>query len=138
MPGTSGPTRPRRCWRSSAFILDRCWAVPWSWRRSLAGPAWVAWRCSLSSPATCRWRRGRCSSSPPASSWPTRWRTLPTACSIHACDEVELVRLSLLAIWLLVALAGPPLLPYDAAAVDGAHRLAPPSLVHLLGTDQFG
>ncbi len=48
------------------------------------------------------------------------------------------MRLSLLAIWLLVALAGPLLLPHDAAAVDGAHRLSPPSLVHPLGTDQFG
>jgi peptide/nickel transport system permease protein len=40
--------------------------------------------------------------------------------------------------WLLVALLGPLLAPYPPDAVELTQRLQPPSLDHLLGTDQLG
>jgi oligopeptide transport system permease protein len=40
--------------------------------------------------------------------------------------------------WLLVALLGPLLAPYPSNAVELTQRLQPPSLDHLLGTDQLG
>src|SRR5262249_21990145 len=40
--------------------------------------------------------------------------------------------------WLLVAIFGPLLSPYDPIAIDIAHALLPPSRLHWLGTDSFG
>src|SRR4051794_34441548 len=38
----------------------------------------------------------------------------------------------------LIALAAPLLAPADPVAMDVAHRLAPPSLAHPLGQDEYG
>jgi peptide/nickel transport system permease protein len=44
----------------------------------------------------------------------------------------------LITAWLLLALFAPWVTPYDANAVDVAHRLLPPSAIHLFGTDALG
>jgi len=45
---------------------------------------------------------------------------------------------TLLLLLLLLCLAGRLLAPHDPLAIDLEHRLAPPSAVYLLGTDQLG
>jgi peptide/nickel transport system permease protein len=40
--------------------------------------------------------------------------------------------------WILVAVIGPALTPYDPIAVDLVHSLLPPSAAHWFGTDSFG
>ncbi|MFM1653425.1 ABC transporter permease [Brevibacillus sp. B_LB10_24] len=44
----------------------------------------------------------------------------------------------IIAILLIVAIAGPALAPYDPYEMEPANRLQPPSGEHLLGTDNFG
>lgn len=51
---------------------------------------------------------------------------------------VALVGLIIFATFLLVAVVGPWIAPYDYAAQDAAVRLQPPSPAHPFGTDQFG
>ncbi len=45
---------------------------------------------------------------------------------------------ALLAIFVFVAVLAPRLAPYDPAAIDLYHRLAPPSHLHWFGTDELG
>lgn len=45
---------------------------------------------------------------------------------------------ALLALFVFVALFAPRLAPYDPAAIDLYHRLAPPSHLHWFGTDELG
>lgn len=48
------------------------------------------------------------------------------------------VGLGLVSVHLLIALAAPFIIPYDAAAQNSAAILQPPSLTHLFGTDRLG
>jgi peptide/nickel transport system permease protein len=49
-----------------------------------------------------------------------------------------LVGASIVLFWIVVALIGPTLTPYNPIAVDLVHSLLPPSGAHWLGTDSFG
>lgn len=57
---------------------------------------------------------------------------------ISSLPRLALIGGALCLFWLLVALAAPWLAPYDPLAQDLAATLQPPSVVHLLGTDNFG
>ena len=57
---------------------------------------------------------------------------------ISSLPRLAVVGGALCLFWLLVALAAPWLAPYDPLAQDLAATLQPPSVVHLLGTDNFG
>jgi peptide/nickel transport system permease protein len=57
---------------------------------------------------------------------------------ISSLPRLALIGGTLCLFWLLVALAAPWLAPYDPLAQDLAATLQPPSVVHLLGTDNFG
>jgi peptide/nickel transport system permease protein len=46
--------------------------------------------------------------------------------------------LALIALWLLLALLAPLISPYAPNAPDMVVRLSPPSLSHLMGTDEYG
>lgn len=48
------------------------------------------------------------------------------------------VALTLLACFVLLAVAGPWIAPFDPLATDAAHALSPPSARHWFGTDQVG
>jgi peptide/nickel transport system permease protein len=54
---------------------------------------------------------------------------------IHVNALIGYVLVGLLAATILLGLVW---LPYDPLAIDLDHALAPPSLVHWLGTDEFG
>jgi peptide/nickel transport system permease protein len=60
-----------------------------------------------------------------------RWRAL-------RANPVSLIGGVLTALFLLIALAGPLLAPYDPMKLQPAERLRPPSASHWLGTDDFG
>jgi peptide/nickel transport system permease protein len=49
-----------------------------------------------------------------------------------------LVGASIVLFWIVVAVIGPTLTPYNPIAVDLVHSLLPPSGAHWLGTDSFG
>lgn len=53
-------------------------------------------------------------------------------------NPVTLVAASLFALFLLMALVGPALVPYDPLASDGSAALQPPSAAHWFGTDALG
>lgn len=53
-------------------------------------------------------------------------------------QPVALAGTAVFFIFLLVALFGPLLAPYDYAAQDASQRLQPPNLQHWMGTDNFG
>ena len=57
---------------------------------------------------------------------------------ISSLPRLALIGGTLCLFWLLVALAAPWLAPYDPLAQDLAATLQPPSVAHLLGTDNFG
>jgi peptide/nickel transport system permease protein len=57
---------------------------------------------------------------------------------ISSLPRLAVIGGTLCLFWLLVALAAPWLAPYDPLAQDLAATLQPPSVVHLLGTDNFG
>ncbi len=57
---------------------------------------------------------------------------------ISSLPRLALIGGALCLFWLLVALAAPWLAPYDPLAQDLAATLQPPSVAHLLGTDNFG
>ena len=57
---------------------------------------------------------------------------------ISSLPRLAVIEGALCLFWLLVALAAPWLAPYDPLAQDLAATLQPPSVVHLLGTDNFG
>lgn len=57
---------------------------------------------------------------------------------ISSLPRLAVIGGALCLFWLLVALAAPWLAPYDPLAQDLAATLQPPSVVHLLGTDNFG
>jgi peptide/nickel transport system permease protein len=57
---------------------------------------------------------------------------------ISSLPRLAVIGGALCLLWLLVALAAPWLAPYDPLAQDLAATLQPPSVVHLLGTDNFG
>ena len=44
----------------------------------------------------------------------------------------------LLVLFVAIALLAPAIAPYDPAAIDLYHRLAPPSHAHWFGTDELG
>ncbi len=44
----------------------------------------------------------------------------------------------MLAVLLIIAIGAPWIAPYSPIATDLSHSLAPPSIAHLLGTDQYG
>ncbi|SFB14512.1 peptide/nickel transport system permease protein [Rhizobium sp. NFR07] len=48
------------------------------------------------------------------------------------------VGVSILLLFLIMAIAAPLIAPYDPILQDGASRLQPPSLLHPFGTDNFG
>jgi peptide/nickel transport system permease protein len=64
---------------------------------------------------------------PPAMPAPTRRRAVALWAGV-----------TLVTVWVVVAVAWPALVPVDPRHVDLTHRLAAPSGSHLLGTDQFG
>ena len=49
-----------------------------------------------------------------------------------------LVGAGIVLFWILVAVLGPRLSPYDPIAIDIGHSLLPPGAQHWLGTDSFG
>jgi len=53
-------------------------------------------------------------------------------------NPVTLVAFGLLLVFVLLAIAGPALAPYDPLATDAAHKLEAPSRAHWFGTDQVG
>lgn len=53
-------------------------------------------------------------------------------------NRLALTGLVAITVLVLAAIAAPVLAPYDPAAQDLAHRLAPPSAAHFLGTDELG
>ena len=57
---------------------------------------------------------------------------------ISSLPRLAIIGGALCLFWLLVALAAPWLAPYDPLAQDLAATLQPPSVAHLLGTDNFG
>jgi peptide/nickel transport system permease protein len=57
---------------------------------------------------------------------------------ISSLPRLAVIGGALCQFWLLVALAAPWLAPYDPLAQDLAATLQPPSVAHLLGTDNFG
>jgi peptide/nickel transport system permease protein len=65
----------------------------------------------------------------------------PAAAVVAAQPRRGLARwatLALLGLLVLMAVAGPRLVPFDPIATDPPSALAPPSAVHLFGTDQLG
>ncbi|WP_315927795.1 ABC transporter permease [Mesorhizobium sp. SP-1A] len=65
--------------------------------------------------------------------------TLPqTAPRARRITPAMAVALAILSGWLLLALAGPAIAPYDPDAVDILNMLSPPSAAHWFGTDQVG
>jgi peptide/nickel transport system permease protein len=59
---------------------------------------------------------------------------------IHAVNRspLTLVGFSLILTLILVAIFAPTIAPYDPIAMNLSNRLAPPSVSHLLGTDELG
>ena len=53
-------------------------------------------------------------------------------------QPVALVGTVIFLVFLLVAIFGPLMAPYDYTGHDAAARLQPPSTAHLFGTDNFG
>jgi len=53
-------------------------------------------------------------------------------------NPVTLVAFALLLAFVLLAIVGPALVPYDPLASDAAHKLEAPSRTHWFGTDQVG
>jgi peptide/nickel transport system permease protein len=53
-------------------------------------------------------------------------------------QPLAVIGISLLALFVFVAFLAPVLAPYDPAAIDLYHRLAPPSHAHWFGTDELG
>ena len=53
-------------------------------------------------------------------------------------NPVTLVAVGLFALFVLMALIGPALVPYDPLASDSAVALQPPSAAHWFGTDALG
>jgi peptide/nickel transport system permease protein len=53
-------------------------------------------------------------------------------------NPVTAFAFSLFTFFVLCAILGPALVPYDPLASDTAQALSPPSLTHLFGTDQLG
>jgi peptide/nickel transport system permease protein len=53
-------------------------------------------------------------------------------------NPVTLAAFGLLLVFVLLAIAGPALAPYDPLASDAAHKLETPSRAHWFGTDQVG
>ena len=53
-------------------------------------------------------------------------------------NPVTLVAFALLLAFVLLAIVGPALVPYDPLASDAAHKLGAPSRAHWFGTDQVG
>jgi len=53
-------------------------------------------------------------------------------------NPVTLAAFGLLLVFVLLAIAGPALAPYDPLASDAAHKLEAPSRAHWFGTDQVG
>jgi peptide/nickel transport system permease protein len=54
------------------------------------------------------------------------------------CQPLAAIGIALMICFLLMALFAPILAPYNPAALDLTHRLAPPSGTHWLGTDELG
>jgi peptide/nickel transport system permease protein len=67
----------------------------------------------------------------PDSLWLDAWRRLIR-------QPLSVVAGVIVIILILTAIFGPMLAPYDPNAIDMANRFAPPSLNHLMGTDDFG
>ena len=53
-------------------------------------------------------------------------------------SPAAMISLSIVGIWLLLAILGPAVAPYRATEQIIAERFQPPSLDHLFGTDRFG
>lgn len=53
-------------------------------------------------------------------------------------QPLAVIGLSLLTLFVIIALLAPFLAPYDPAAIDLYHRLAAPSQTHWFGTDELG
>ena len=53
-------------------------------------------------------------------------------------NPVTLASVALLLVFVLLAVLGPALVPYDPLATDAAHKLETPSRAHWFGTDQVG
>ena len=53
-------------------------------------------------------------------------------------SPLALVCTGVIVLWVIAAVVGPLLLPYDGYALNLTERLSPPSLSHWLGTDEFG
>lgn len=62
---------------------------------------------------------------------PSRWRVLRHSLAFWTGAVIT-------AFWVLAALFGPRLVPYDPYATDLLHELLPPSSAHWFGTDQLG
>ncbi len=62
------------------------------------------------------------------------WRILP----VLRRQPLAVIGLALLILFSVMAVFAPLLAPADPSALDLAHRLAPPSFAHWLGTDELG
>ncbi len=65
-------------------------------------------------------------------------RFLRHARHVLVSNPVTLFAFSLLLLFLLMALLGPALVPYDPLATNTSNAMRPPSLAHWFGTDQLG
>lgn len=67
--------------------------------------------------------------------WSTRWKTLRY---VVAENPLSLAAFVLFALFVLLALVGPVIAPYDALASNVGTPLSPPSANHWFGTDALG
>lgn len=65
-------------------------------------------------------------------------RFLRHARHVLVSNPVTLFAFSLLLLFVLMAILGPALVPYDPLATDTANAMMPPSFEHWFGTDQLG
>jgi len=65
-----------------------------------------------------------------------RWARLPPALSGHS--PLVFISVVVVAAWIVLAALAPVFTHADPLAQDIAHRIQPPSLTHLFGTDQLG
>jgi peptide/nickel transport system permease protein len=86
---------------------------------------------------------------PPINAAPTAAPPTPSSAALHVTgwrrlglllwqEKLTLVGLLIVSIYLIIAITGPYIAPYDPTALDMSVMLSPPSPVHRFGTDNVG